>query len=177
MEGIAGLHHTESYPDAELLPGLVVYRFDAPLIFANARMFSEAVREMAARIIQTSAGSSWRPSPFTDVDTTASDMLQELDAWLNARGVSLVFAEMKDPVRREDRAVRADSHDRPGALPPDTRRGCRGVQTADGSKLAPSERDMTTTVASGKPSPMGRGAVALALAALGSWRSQRSTGG
>ncbi|HEY7720727.1 MAG TPA: sodium-independent anion transporter, partial [Pedococcus sp.] len=39
--------------------------------------------------------------PVTDVDTTASDMLQELDAWLNARGVSLVFAEMKDPVRRK----------------------------------------------------------------------------
>ena len=37
--------------------------------------------------------------PITDVDTTASDMLQELDTWLNARGVSLVFAEMKDPVR------------------------------------------------------------------------------
>ena len=36
---------------------------------------------------------------MTDVDTTASDMLQELDLWLNARGVSLVFAEMKDPVR------------------------------------------------------------------------------
>jgi len=37
--------------------------------------------------------------PITDVDTTASDMLQELDEWLNARGISLVFAEMKDPVR------------------------------------------------------------------------------
>ena len=37
--------------------------------------------------------------PITDVDTTASDMLQELDAWLNERHVSLVFAEMKDPVR------------------------------------------------------------------------------
>ena len=39
--------------------------------------------------------------PITDVDTTASDMLQELDTWLNARGVSLVFAEMKDPVREK----------------------------------------------------------------------------
>ena len=38
---------------------------------------------------------------MTDVDTTASDMLQELDAWLNERGVSLVFAEMKDPVRQK----------------------------------------------------------------------------
>jgi MFS superfamily sulfate permease-like transporter len=39
--------------------------------------------------------------PITDVDTTASDMLQELDLWLNERGVSLVFAEMKDPVREK----------------------------------------------------------------------------
>ncbi|RZU11245.1 high affinity sulfate transporter 1 [Kribbella rubisoli] len=98
VEGIAGLHDTKSYPDAELLPGLVVYRFDAPLIFANARMFGEKVREIASddpevRWIIVAA------EPITDVDTTASDMLQELDAWLNARDVSLVFAELKDPVR------------------------------------------------------------------------------
>ena len=39
--------------------------------------------------------------PVIDVDTTAADMLEELDEWLNARGVSLVFAEMKDPVREK----------------------------------------------------------------------------
>ena len=98
VEGVAGMHDTESYPDAERLPGLVVYRFDAPLIFANARSFGETVREMAEhdstlRWIVVAA------EPITDVDTTASDMLEELDTWLNARDVSLVFAEMKDPVR------------------------------------------------------------------------------
>ena len=98
VEGLAGMHDTESYPDAARLPGLVVYRFDAPLIFANSRSFGETVREMAEddptlRWIIVAA------EPITDVDTTASDMLQELDTWLNARGVSLVFAEMKDPVR------------------------------------------------------------------------------
>lgn len=100
VAGIAGLHDTASYPDAELLPGLVVYRFDAPLIFANARMFSDAVREIA----EDHPDLRWlivAAEPVTDVDTTASDMLQELDAWLNARGISLVFAEMKDPVRRK----------------------------------------------------------------------------
>ncbi|KRF45025.1 transporter [Terrabacter sp. Soil811] len=98
VEGVAGLHDTESYPDAERLPGLVVYRFDAPLIFANARGFGENVRAMvdddpALRWIVVAA------EPITDVDTTASDMLEDLDTWLNERGVSLVFAEMKDPVR------------------------------------------------------------------------------
>ncbi|NIK59248.1 SulP family inorganic anion transporter [Kribbella shirazensis] len=100
VEGIAGLHDTDSYPDAQLLRGLVVYRFDAPLIFANARMFSEKVREIAA----DDPGLRWiivAAEPITDVDTTASDMLQDLDAWLNARGVSLVFAELKHPVREK----------------------------------------------------------------------------
>jgi high affinity sulfate transporter 1 len=98
VEGIDGLHDTESYPEAEVLPGLVVYRFDAPLIFANARMFGEKVREIA----EDHPGLRWiivAAEPITDVDTTASDMLEELDAWLNEHGVSLVFAEMKDPVR------------------------------------------------------------------------------
>ena len=98
VDGIAGLHDTERYPHAELLPGLVVYRFDAPLIFANARMFGEALRAIA----EQREGLRWlviAAEPITDVDTTASDMLQELDVWLNERGVSLVFAEMKDPVR------------------------------------------------------------------------------
>ncbi len=100
VEGIAGLHDTERFPAAELLPGLVAYRFDAPLIFANARMFGEALRKIAEehpdlRWIVVAA------EPITDVDTTAADMLQELDVWLNDRGVSLVFAEMKDPVREK----------------------------------------------------------------------------
>jgi high affinity sulfate transporter 1 len=100
VEGVDGLHDTASYPHAEVLPGLVVYRFDAPLIFANARTFSETVREMA----EQRSDLRWvliAAEPVTDVDTTASDMLQELDEWLNARGVSLVFAEMKDPVRQK----------------------------------------------------------------------------
>jgi high affinity sulfate transporter 1 len=98
VEGIAGLHDTKSYPDAERLPGLVVYRFDAPLIFANSRTFSETVREMA----EDDAELRWiivAAEPITDVDTTAADMLEDLDTWLNERGVSLVFAELKDPVR------------------------------------------------------------------------------
>jgi high affinity sulfate transporter 1 len=95
-----GLHDLTRHPEAEVLPGLVVYRFDAPLIFANARMFSEAMRGLQAdhpdlRWILIAA------EPVTDVDTTAADMLEELDAWLNERGVSLVFAELKDPVREK----------------------------------------------------------------------------
>ena len=100
VQGVDGLHDTESYPDAELLPGLVVYRFDAPLIFANSRIFGDQVRAIAEK----RSGLKWiviAAEPITDVDTTAADMLQALDVWLNDRGISLIFAEMKDPVREK----------------------------------------------------------------------------
>jgi high affinity sulfate transporter 1 len=100
VEGIDGLHDTASYPNAELLPGLVVYRFDAPLIFANSRIFGDEIRAIA----ESGRGLKWimiAAEPITDVDTTAADMLQALDVWLNERGISLIFAELKDPVREK----------------------------------------------------------------------------
>jgi MFS superfamily sulfate permease-like transporter len=85
------------HPEAEELPGLVIFRFDAPVFFANARTFRDEIRALAAaeppRWIVIAA------EPITDVDTTAADMLADLDAELNAAGTSLVFAELKDPVR------------------------------------------------------------------------------
>jgi MFS superfamily sulfate permease-like transporter len=115
VEGIAGLHDTERYPEAEVLPGLVVYRFDAPLIFANARVFGMALRAIA----EERPDLRWlvvAAEPITDVDTTASDMLQELDVWLNERGVSLIFAEMKDPVREKIERYELTPYDRPRAF-------------------------------------------------------------
>ncbi len=100
VEGLGGLHDTESYPHAELMPGLVVFRFDAPLIFANSRTFGDTVRAMA----HERDGLRWvllAAEPMTDVDTTAADVLAELDSWLDARDVALVFAELKDPVRKK----------------------------------------------------------------------------
>jgi high affinity sulfate transporter 1 len=98
VDGIAGLHDTRMHPEAEVLAGLVVFRFDAPLIFANARTFDETIRSLA----EDHGELSWivvAAEPVTDVDTTAADMLQDLDTWLDGRGVLLVFAELKDPVR------------------------------------------------------------------------------
>jgi MFS superfamily sulfate permease-like transporter len=117
VEGIAGLHDTSSYPDADLLPGLVIYRFDAPLIFANSRMFGETLRGIA----EDRPDLHWiivAAEPVTDVDTTAADMLLDLDGWLTARGVALVFAEMKDPVRAKiDRYGLTDTLDPAHFLP------------------------------------------------------------
>jgi MFS superfamily sulfate permease-like transporter len=100
VTGVDGLHALESYPDAELLPGLIAFRFDAPLIFANSRIFADQIREIA----EERDDLQWilvAAEPITDVDTTAADMLEEIDEWLNERGVSLVFAELKDPVREK----------------------------------------------------------------------------
>jgi high affinity sulfate transporter 1 len=98
VPGLAGYHDVRSYPHASLLPGCVIFRFDAPLFFANTRTFRDQIRAIAA----SEPRPSWivvAAEPLTDVDTTAADMLEELDEDLNARGISLVFAEMKDPVR------------------------------------------------------------------------------
>ena len=98
VDGLDGFHDVRPYPDGARLPGLVLYRFDAPLIFANSRTFREEITELA----QNTPGLRWivvAAEPMTDVDTTAADMLEEIDVWLNARDISLVFAEMKDPVR------------------------------------------------------------------------------
>jgi high affinity sulfate transporter 1 len=98
VEGLPGYHDLGSYPDAARLPGLVVFRFDAPVFFANARTFRNQIRALAA----AHPPPSWiivAAEPITDVDTTAADMLEDLDEELEAKGISLVFAEMKDPVR------------------------------------------------------------------------------
>jgi high affinity sulfate transporter 1 len=98
--GVPGYHDVRSYPEAERLAQCPIFRFDAPVFFANARTFRDQIR--------TLANAEPRPvwiviaaEPITDVDTTAADMLHDLDLELNANGVNLVFAEMKDPVREK----------------------------------------------------------------------------
>ena len=100
VPGISGYHDVRSYPHAQRLPGCVIFRFDAPLVFANARTFREHIRALA----RAEPAPAWiivAAEPITDVDTTAADMLEDLDTALNQRGISLVFAEMKDPVREK----------------------------------------------------------------------------
>jgi high affinity sulfate transporter 1 len=98
VPGLAGYHDVRSYPEAKLLPRCVIFRFDAPLFFANSRTFREQIRALAG----SEAPPSWiivASEPITDVDTTAADMLEELNEELTDRGIRLIFAEMKDPVR------------------------------------------------------------------------------
>jgi high affinity sulfate transporter 1 len=98
VEELGGFHDVHTHPNAQQLPGLVIYRFDAPLIFANAKAFRDRVLSLS----RADPRPRWiiiAAEPMTDIDTTASDILKELDETLNEAGVSLVFAEMKDRVR------------------------------------------------------------------------------
>ncbi len=100
VDGLAGYHDLEVHPEGETTDGLVIFRFDAPLVFANARTFRDEVRELAS----SAPAPRWilvASEPITDIDTTAADMLEDLDEELNADGVSLVFAEMKTRVREK----------------------------------------------------------------------------
>jgi high affinity sulfate transporter 1 len=98
-EGISGYHDLERYPDAQLTPGLLMIRWDAELMFANANLFRNFVREQVARTEPTPFWVLVAAEPITDVDTTAADMLVDLDEELNAAGIHLILAELKDPVR------------------------------------------------------------------------------
>jgi high affinity sulfate transporter 1 len=98
VEGLEGYHDVHTHPEAQHVPGLVIYRFDGPLFFANATTFRDEVRRLA----KSEPKPAWiliAAEPVTDVDTTASDVLEDLDEALNAEGISLVFAELMDPVR------------------------------------------------------------------------------
>ena len=97
---VRGYHDTAYRQTTEHLPALAIYRFDAPLLFANARTFRNQVRRLAA-IDPRPAWIIVASEPITDVDTTAADMLEDLDDELVQGGTRLVFAELKDAVQHK----------------------------------------------------------------------------
>jgi high affinity sulfate transporter 1 len=105
VDGLKGYHDTSRYPQARRVPELVLYRFDAPLFFANANYFRAQIRQLAAGSPQP----HWivvAAEAMTDIDSTAAELLEELLDELDELGIVLAFAEMKDPVRDRLRAYR-----------------------------------------------------------------------
>ena len=98
-DGIKGYHDITRYPDARLIPGLVLFRWDAPLFFANAELFHNRVLNAVATSPTPVRWVVVTAEPVTSVDVTSADMLAELDETLHAAGMELCFAEMKDPVK------------------------------------------------------------------------------
>lgn len=101
LETIPGYHDIQRYPNALQIPELVILRWDAPLFFANANLFRDLVRELITKAETKPFWVLVTAEPVTDVDTTAADMLVDLDLELNAAGIHLSFAEVKEPVHEK----------------------------------------------------------------------------
>lgn len=97
--GVKGYHDVTRYPGARQVPGLLLLRWDAPLFFANADTFRSRILDAVGAAHGKVKWVVIAAEPITDVDTTAAEMLEELDKELTARGAELAFAELKDPVR------------------------------------------------------------------------------
>ncbi|NVN89982.1 MAG: SulP family inorganic anion transporter [Desulfuromonadales bacterium] len=99
VDGMKGYHDITRHPEARRIPGLVLFRWDAPLFFANAEIF----REQTLRAVSSApTPTKWlvvAAEPVTDVDITAADVLAELEDELNQAGIELCFAQMKGPVK------------------------------------------------------------------------------
>lgn len=97
--GVKGYHDITRYPDARLIPGLVLFRWDAPLFFANAEFFKERVLDAVAKSPTPVRWLVVAAEPVTSVDVSAGDTVAELDEALHAQGIEFCFAELKDPVK------------------------------------------------------------------------------
>jgi high affinity sulfate transporter 1 len=98
-DGVKGYHDVTRYPHARRIPGLVLFRWDAPLFFANAEFFKERVLDAVTKSPTPVRWLVVAAEPVTSVDVTACDMVAELDETLHAQGIEFCFAELKDPVK------------------------------------------------------------------------------
>lgn len=95
VPGLAGLHDIDDWPDAETIPGLVIYRYDAPLCFANAENFKQ--RAMAA-VAAEQAPVIWfvlNTEAIVEIDITAADVLEELRRELVSQNITFALARVK----------------------------------------------------------------------------------
>ena len=102
VESLGGWHDVSRYPEARQIPGIVVYRWEAPLFFANSSAFRTQVRHVVAE-----SHPSWvvvQCEAMTDVDVSAAGMLEQLDRELNAAGIHMAFVEMR--ARLQDLVLR-----------------------------------------------------------------------
>jgi high affinity sulfate transporter 1 len=99
VDGVKGYHDIARHPEARVVPGLVLFRWDAPLFFANAELFRDRVLDAVARSPTPVRWIVVGAEPITSVDVTSADVLNEIDKTLHEVGIDLCFAEMKDPVK------------------------------------------------------------------------------
>ena len=113
VKGMKGYHDLKRYPEARRVPGLLLFRWDAPLFFANAELFHQCVLEAVAQSPTPVKRLIVAAEPVTSIDVTSGDVLAELHRELTESGIEVRFAEMKDPVK--DKLKRFGLFDRIGA--------------------------------------------------------------
>jgi len=99
VDGIRGFHDIERHPNARRIPGLVLFRWDAPLFFANAEWFQQSVLRALAESPTPVRRLVVAAEPVTSIDITSADMLAELGQILSNAGIDFHFAEVKGPVK------------------------------------------------------------------------------
>ena len=95
LPGLQGYHSIADYPQAETVPGLLLYRFSGNLVFFNIDFFCERVR---AAIRRAATPVTWvivDLSPVSFVDATAVQRFDELREELTTQGVTIVLARVK----------------------------------------------------------------------------------
>ena len=123
-DGVKGYHDLHFYPEARQVPGLLLYRFDAPLFFANADVFRDRVRERIA--VGRRVPVRWvviAAEPITDVDTTAAEVLDRLEAELAERGHHARLRRAEGPGQGAAAPIRRARAGRRGPDLPDGRHG------------------------------------------------------
>jgi MFS superfamily sulfate permease-like transporter len=114
VPGLAGMHDIDDYPQATTVPGLLVYRYDSPLFFANAEDFR---RRALAAVENQREPVVWfvlNVEANVEVDSTGLDALEDLRAELVDRGVAFALARVK-----QDLLAALDAYGLTAAIGPD----------------------------------------------------------
>lgn len=99
LAGVRGYHDIARHPDAVQTPGLLLFRWDAPLFYANVEIFCEHLHAAIVSSASPVTRIVIAAEPVTDIDVSAADRLVALCEGLRAQTIALDFAEMKGPVK------------------------------------------------------------------------------
>jgi sulfate permease, SulP family len=95
VPGLAGMHDVDDYPQAETIPGLVIYRYDAPLFFANAQDFRRRALAAAGHGPGQARWFVLNTEANVEVDFTALEAVEAVRAELSRRGTIFALARVK----------------------------------------------------------------------------------
>ncbi len=101
VPGLAGLHDIDDWEGAKTIPGLVIYRYDAPLCFANAENFKQRALEAIEAEITPVKWFVLNMEANVEIDITAIDMLSELRDELAAKNITFAMARVKQDLYLE----------------------------------------------------------------------------